>query len=208
MEERTGVFAAGDNQLTLLGPEITVGQTAPNFTVSGAGLSRITLDNYAGKVKIIASVPSLDTGVCSDETKQFSDFAKSMSDDIVVLTISMDLPFAQARWCGANDVDNVETASDFKSREFGDSYGVHVKEKRLARPRRLRAGQGQRRAPCGVCAADSPTPQLRRRPSRRQRSRRLASMIFPSFPRFYSSFLRKQESRDFRTARNTRKAGP
>lgn len=131
MEERTGVFAAGDNQLTLLGPEIAVGQQAPNFTVSGAGLSQVTLDDYAGKVKIIASVPSLDTGVCSDETKQFSDFAKSMSDDIVVLTISMDLPFAQARWCGANDVDNVVTASDFKSREFGDSYGVHVKENGL-----------------------------------------------------------------------------
>ncbi|MYE53948.1 MAG: thiol peroxidase [Chloroflexi bacterium] len=131
MEERTGVFAAGENQLTLLGPEISVGQQAPNFTVSGAGLSRVTLDDYAGKVKIIASVPSLDTGVCSDETKQFSDYAKSMSDDIVVLTISMDLPFAQARWCGANDVDNVVTASDFKSREFGDSYGVHVKENGL-----------------------------------------------------------------------------
>ena len=82
-------------------------------------------------MKIIASVPSLDTGVCSDETKQFSNYAKSMSDDIVVLTISMDLPFAQARWCGANDVDNVVTASDFKSREFGDSYGVHVKENGL-----------------------------------------------------------------------------
>ena len=131
MEERTGVFAAGENQLTLLGSEITVGQTAPNFTVSGGGLRQLTLDDYAGKVKIIASVPSLDTGVCSDETKQFSDFAKSMSDDIVVLTISMDLPFAQARWCGANEVDNVETASDFKSREFGDSYGVHVKENGL-----------------------------------------------------------------------------
>lgn len=131
MEERTGVFAAGENQLTLLGPEIAVGQTAPNFTVSGGGLRQLTLDDYAGKVKIIASVPSLDTGVCSDETKQFSDFAKSMSDDVVVLTISMDLPFAQARWCGANEVDNVETASDFKSREFGDSYGVHVKENGL-----------------------------------------------------------------------------
>ena len=131
MEERTGIFAAGDNQLTLLGPQIAVGQQAPNFTVSGAGLAQVTLDDYAGKVKIIASVPSLDTGVCSDETKQFSDYAKSMSDDIVVLTVSMDLPFAQARWCGANDVDNVVTASDFKSREFGDSYGVHVKENGL-----------------------------------------------------------------------------
>ncbi len=131
MEERTGVFAAGDNQLTLLGPEVTVGQAAPNFTVSGAGLRQMSLDDFAGKVKIIASVPSLDTGVCSDETQEFNRLAATMSDDIVVLTISMDLPFAQARWCGANEVDKVETASDFKSREFGDSYGVHVKENGL-----------------------------------------------------------------------------
>lgn len=131
MEERTGVFAAGENQLTLLGPEVKVGQQAPGFTVSGAGLKQLSLDDFAGKVKIIASVPSLDTGVCSNETQKFNELAGSLSDDVVILTISMDLPFAQARWCGAHEVDKVETASDFKTREFGDSYGVHVKENGL-----------------------------------------------------------------------------
>ena len=131
LEERTGVFAAGDNALTLLGPEIKVGQQAPAFTVRGGGLKPVSLSDSAGSVRIIASVPSLDTGVCSDETKKFSEIANSLPDDILILTISMDLPFAQARWCGANDVNNVTTASDFKDRQFGDSYGVHVKESGL-----------------------------------------------------------------------------
>lgn len=131
LEERTGIFAAGDNALTLLGPEIKVGQKAPAFTVSGAGLKPISLSDSAGTVRIIASVPSLDTGVCSDETKKFSEIANSLPEGIQVLTISMDLPFAQARWCGANGVENVTTASDFKERLFGDSYGVHIKESGL-----------------------------------------------------------------------------
>ena len=131
LEERTGVFAAGENKLTLLGPEVKVGGTAPDFTVSGQGLKQLSLSNWDGKVKIIASVPSLDTGVCSDETQKFNELASSLPDDVAIITISMDLPFAQARWCGAHEVDKVETASDFKSREFGDSYGVHVKESGL-----------------------------------------------------------------------------
>lgn len=131
LEERTGVFAAGDNKLTLLGPEIKVGDKAPGFTVSGAGLKQVSLADSAGKVRIIASVPSLDTGVCSEETQKFNELASSLPDDVIILTVSMDLPFAQARWCGAHEVDKVETVSDFKSREFGDSYGVHVKESGL-----------------------------------------------------------------------------
>lgn len=131
LEERTGVFAAGDNKLTLLGPEIKVGDKAPGFTVSGAGLKQVSLADSAGKVRIIASVPSLDTGVCSEETQKFNELASSLPDDVIILTVSMDLPFAQARWCGAHEVDKVETVSDFKSREFGDSYGVHVKENGL-----------------------------------------------------------------------------
>jgi thiol peroxidase len=82
-------------------------------------------------VRIIASVPSLDTGVCSEETQKFNELADSLPDNVDILTISMDLPFAQARWCGANNVDKVTTASDFKDRQFGDSYGVHVKESGL-----------------------------------------------------------------------------
>ncbi len=131
MPERTGVFAAGDNPLTLLGHEVTVGQQAPNFTLSGAGLKSLSLDDFAGKVKIIASVPSLDTGVCSDETQKFNALADSLPDDVAIVTVSMDLPFAQARWCGAHEVDKVETGSDFKDREFGHGYGVLVKENGL-----------------------------------------------------------------------------
>ena len=130
-QERTGVFAAGERQLTLLGPEIKVGDTAPGFTVSGAGLRPLTLDDSAGKVRIIASVPSLDTGVCSEETQKFNELAASLPDDVTILTLSMDLPFAQARWCGANGVENLVTASDFKDREFGQNYGVLVKESGL-----------------------------------------------------------------------------
>ncbi|MCH7624659.1 MAG: thiol peroxidase [Chloroflexi bacterium] len=131
LEERTGVFAAGENKLTLLGPEIKVGQKAPDFTVSGQGLKPVSLSDFAGKTKIIASVPSLDTGVCSEETQKFNEIAASLPDDVAILTISMDLPFAQARWCGAHEIDKVVTASDFKDRQFGDSYGVHVKENGL-----------------------------------------------------------------------------
>ena len=131
LEERTGIFAAGENKLTLLGPEIKVGQKAPDFTVSGQGLKPVALSDFAGKTKIIASVPSLDTGVCSDETQKFNEIAGSLPDDVAILTISMDLPFAQARWCGAHDVDKIVTASDFKDRQFGDRYGVHVKESGL-----------------------------------------------------------------------------
>lgn len=130
-QERTGVFAAGERQLTLLGPEIKVGDTAPGFTVSGAGLRPLTLNDSAGKVRIIASVPSLDTGVCSDETQKFNELAASLPDNVTILTLSMDLPFAQARWCGANGVENLVTASDFKDREFGQNYGVLVKESGL-----------------------------------------------------------------------------
>jgi len=128
LEERTGVFAARDTQLTLLGPEVKVGQKAPDFTVSGQGLKQLSLGDWKGKVRIIVSVASLDTGVCSEETQKFNELASSLPDDIVILTVSMDLPFAQARWCGAHEVDKVETVSDFKDRQFGDSYGVHVKE--------------------------------------------------------------------------------
>lgn len=128
LEERTGIFAAGERQLTLLGPEVKVGQKAPGFTVSGAGLKPISLDDTAGKVRILASVPSLDTGVCSEEAQKFNELAQTLPDSITILTVSMDLPFAQARWCDATSVDRVVTASDFKDRQFGDSYGVHVKE--------------------------------------------------------------------------------
>ena len=116
MEKRTGVVTFAGNPITLVGPEIKVGQQAPDFTVLSNDLQPKTLKDYEGKVKVISVVPSLDTG---------------LSDDVVVLTISMDLPFAQKRWCGAAGVDKVETLSDHKDASFGTTYGFLVEELRL-----------------------------------------------------------------------------
>ncbi len=129
--ERTGVCTARGNPLTLVGAEMTVGQKAPNFTVLGQGMAPISLSDSAGKVRIIVTVPSLDTPVCSEETIKFNGLAASLPDNTEILTLSMDLPFAQARWCGANGVESLTTASDFKEREFQETYGVKIKENGL-----------------------------------------------------------------------------
>lgn len=118
------------NPVTLLGEEQKVGDKAPDFSVLANDLSEKTLADYTGKVKLISVVPSLDTGVCSEQTRRFNEEAAGL-DNVVVLTISMDLPFAQARWCGANGIDNVETLSDHREALFGNNYGVLIKELRL-----------------------------------------------------------------------------
>lgn len=116
--------------VTLLGTEIIVGNDAPNFVVLSNSLEEKMLDDYEGKVKIISVVPSLDTGVCSQQTKRFNDEVEKLNN-VQVLTISMDLPFAQARWCGAEGVDQVETLSDHRDADFGKKYGCLIKELRL-----------------------------------------------------------------------------
>ena len=131
MEKRTGVVTFAGNPITLVGPEIKVGQQAPDFTVLSNDLQPKTLKDYEGKVKVISVVPSLDTGVCDAQTRWFNQDATGLSDDVVVLTISMDLPFAQKRWCGAAGVDKVETLSDHKDASFGTTYGFLVEELRL-----------------------------------------------------------------------------
>ncbi|HLR64018.1 MAG TPA: thiol peroxidase [Pseudogracilibacillus sp.] len=118
------------NAVTLLGTEVIVGNDAPNFTVLSNDLEEKTLDDFKGKVKIISVVPSLDTGVCSMQTKKFNEEVEKL-DDVEVLTISMDLPFAQARWCGAEGVDQVTTLSDHREGDFGKKYGLLIKELRL-----------------------------------------------------------------------------
>lgn len=115
--------------VTLVGNEVKVGDKAPNFTVLSNEL-KVTLDNYEGKVKLITAVPSVDTGVCAAETRRFNEEAAKM-ENVQVLTISMDLPFAQARWCAAEGIENVDTLSDHKDASFGESYGVLMKENRL-----------------------------------------------------------------------------
>lgn len=130
-EERKGAVTMRGNPLTLVGPEIKPGQKAPAFTTVGKGLAPVTLDQFKGKVKIISAVPSLDTPVCDAETRRFNEEASKLPGDVEILTVSMDLPFAQARWCGAAGVDKVTMISDFKDREFGPAYGALMKENGL-----------------------------------------------------------------------------
>jgi len=128
MEERTGITTFKGTPVTLLGPALKVGDPAPDFRVVDAALTDITLADYKGKTRIISAVPSLDTPVCDTETRRFNQEAAQLPDSIVVLTISLDLPFAQKRWCAAAGIDRVITLSDYRERSFGTSYGVLVKE--------------------------------------------------------------------------------
>ncbi|AVQ35950.1 thiol peroxidase [Staphylococcus kloosii] len=115
--------------ITLVGEQVKVGQTAPDFSVLDNGLNEVTLANYEGQKKLISVVPSIDTGVCDQQTRKFNE--EAAQEDGVVLTISADLPFAQKRWCAANGLDNVLTLSDHKDLSFGKNYGVVMEELRL-----------------------------------------------------------------------------
>ena len=128
---REGQITFKGKPLTLLGTEPVIGQKAPDFTVLGNDLSPITLTQFAGKVVVLSSVPSLDTPTCNTETRRFDQAAASLGSDVVVLTISVDLPFAQKRWCGEANVHTVLTASDYRDGEFGRNYGVLIKELKL-----------------------------------------------------------------------------
>ena len=120
-----------NNPVTLLGKEVAVGDTAPDFTVLANDLSPVTLADSKGKIRLISVVPSIDTGVCSVQTRKFNEEASSLGDDVEILTISVDLPFAQARWCAAEGIKNVQTLSDHRDLSFGEAYGVAIKELRL-----------------------------------------------------------------------------
>lgn len=131
MTKREGAVTMKGNPLTLAGNEINVGDKAPDFKLVANDMSEKTLADFAGKTIIISSVPSLDTPICDLQTKRFNSEAQKMNDDAVILTISMDLPFAQARWCGASGADKVITLSDHKYASFGQNYGLIVDELRL-----------------------------------------------------------------------------
>jgi len=128
MSERTGIITFKGNPFTLLGPELKVGDKAPDFAVVDNGLAPVTLASSAGKLRVISAVPSLDTPVCDTETRRFNQEAAGLPGDVLVLTISMDLPFAQKRWCGAAGIDRVITLSDYRERSFAQNYGVLIKE--------------------------------------------------------------------------------
>lgn len=131
MEERTGITAFKGNPVTLLGPALDVGDRAPDFRMVDTDLAPVTLADFRGKIKIISAVPSLDTPVCDMETRRFNKEAAQLPESIVVLTVSLDLPFAQKRWCGAAGIDRVKTLSDYQDRSFALAYGVLLKELKL-----------------------------------------------------------------------------
>jgi thioredoxin-dependent peroxiredoxin len=119
------------NPLTLVGPALKVGDRAPDVELVGNDLQAVKLSSLGRKVSLYASVPSLDTPVCDMETRRFNEAAANLSDDVALVTISMDLPFAQKRWCGAAGIDRVVTLSDYRNAFFGEAYGVLIKELRL-----------------------------------------------------------------------------
>jgi thioredoxin-dependent peroxiredoxin len=131
MKERQGIITIHGKPLTLVGDEVKAGAAAPEAEVLDNDLNPVKLSSHRGKILVIASVPSLDTPVCDLETRRFNDEAANLGGDIEILTISMDLPFAQKRWCGAAGVTRLKTLSDHRQAEFGLAYGVLIKELRL-----------------------------------------------------------------------------
>ena len=131
MKERKNLVTMMGNPVTLVGEEIKVGDRAPDFEVTDNDLKPVSFSSFKGKVIILTSVPSLDTPICELETRRFNEEAGKLGSDVVILTISMDLPFAQKRWCGAAGVDKLQTLSDHRDASFGASYGVLMKESRL-----------------------------------------------------------------------------
>lgn len=131
MTERKDEVTFKGNPITLMGPRLKEGDSAPNATLLTNDLSDRALDDYRGKVCLISVVPSLDTGVCDAQTRRVNEELGKIGDDVVGLTVSADLPFAQKRWCGAAGIDCVETLSDHRDMAFGDAYGTHIKELRL-----------------------------------------------------------------------------
>jgi thiol peroxidase len=132
--ERKGLLQVGGADATIIGADIEVGQQAPHFTAHTNDWQMIdVLNTTAGKVRIIAAVPSLDTGVCDRETRRFNEEAAALGEDVAIVTISTDLPYAQKRWCGAAGVDQVLVVSDHYDVNFGEKYGCLVKERRTLR---------------------------------------------------------------------------
>ncbi len=131
MAERNGATTFKGNPLTLLGHEIKVGDQAPDIEALGNDLSPVKLSAYRGKTVIVSTVPSLDTPVCDMETRRFNKEAAGLGNNVAILTVSMDLPFAQGRWCGAAGIDKVKTLSDHRDAAFGNGFGVLIKELRL-----------------------------------------------------------------------------
>lgn len=131
MEERKGIITMKGKPLSLLGPDIKVGDKVPDFTVLNGELLDVKLRDFSGKTKVISVTPSLDTPVCDLQARRFNHEAASLPADVVVLNISMDLPFAISRFCSVAAIDRVKALSDHRDASFGTTYGVLIKELRL-----------------------------------------------------------------------------
>jgi len=131
MTENKNIIKFQGNPLTLVSSQPGIGELAPDFVAIANDMSPFKFSELPDKVLVICSVPSLDTPVCDTEVRKFNEQATSLGDDVAVLVISMDLPFAQSRWCGAAGVKNVQTLSDHNQADFGNAYGVLIKELRL-----------------------------------------------------------------------------
>lgn len=132
--ERTGLIKVGGKDATVIGMDVKVGDPAPEFTAHNTDWSLMRgLADTKGKVRILAAVPSLDTDVCDRETRRFNQEAAALGADVVIQVVSTDLPYAQKRWCGAAGVDQVVMLSDHMSADFGEKYGVLIKERRTLR---------------------------------------------------------------------------
>lgn len=132
--ERFGIIKFAGNDVTVIGPDIVVGQKAPEFTAVAQDFSLFNaLQDTHHKIRIIASLPSLSTSVCDRETRRFNLEAANLDRDIAILTISMDLPYTLKNWCAATGVDQVKTLTDYKNVDFGPKYGVLLKEPHVFR---------------------------------------------------------------------------
>jgi thiol peroxidase len=131
MNDKQNKITIKGKPLTLIGDKINVGDTAPDVELTDHNLSPVKISSFKDKICIISTVPSLDTPVCDMQTRWFNQEADKLGPDIAILVVSMDLPFAQKRWCGAAGVDKVKTLSDYKDAAFGKSYGVLIKEMHL-----------------------------------------------------------------------------
>ena len=129
--ESFGEVTFKGNPLTIIGPRLKIGDEAPEFQLLANDLNPVSLSDSAGKVRLISVVPSLDTPVCDLQTRSFNKQLDALGDAVVGYTVSVDLPFAQARWCGAAGVARMKTLSDHRELSFGDAYGTHIKELRL-----------------------------------------------------------------------------
>uniref|UniRef100_A0A486XQI1 Thiol peroxidase, Tpx-type n=1 Tax=Rheinheimera sp. BAL341 TaxID=1708203 RepID=A0A486XQI1_9GAMM len=128
LPERLSSVKAGNQQVILLGQKLNLGQAAPDFKVVDANFKKVTLADFNGKTVMISVVPSIDTGICSLQTKRFNSEVANLTDEVVLLTISTDLPFAQKRYCQQEQIDQMPVLSDAVWRDFGSSYGLLIKD--------------------------------------------------------------------------------